>query len=143
MKIGELARATGIAASRIRFYESHGLLQAAARGGNGYRDYPSSAVDTLAFIRQAQGLGFSLAEIKHAMPGSVEGMRVCDTALEPLCSKLVELDEQIRQLRERREIMVGLISRLQAKKLEQNPKQQCRHLKAVASSPRRSRRLNA
>lgn len=142
MKIGELARATGVAASRIRFYESHGLLQTAARGGNGYRDYPSAAVDTLAFILKAQGLGFSLQEIRQGMPGSTDGMRACDLMLEPLCSKLAELDEQIRQLRERRELMAGLIGRLQAKKLEQNPAQPCRQLKAVASSARWKRKLN-
>jgi MerR family transcriptional regulator, copper efflux regulator len=131
MKIGELARAAGIAASRIRFYERHGLLQTAARSDNGYRDYPSSAVDTLGFIRQAQGLGFSLAEIKQAMPGSVEGIRACDSALGPLCKKLIEVDEQIRLLTERREVMIDLISRLQARSLTQNRNQECRRQRAT------------
>lgn len=40
MKIGELARRTGLAASRIRFYEEAGLL-VVQRQANGYRDYPS------------------------------------------------------------------------------------------------------
>jgi MerR family copper efflux transcriptional regulator len=130
MKIGELARTTGVAASRIRFYERHGLLQVAARSNNGYRDYPSSAVDTLGYIRQAQGLGFSLAEIKQAMPDSVEGVRACDSALVPLRGKLLEVDQQIRMLSERREIIVDFISRLQARSVTQNRNQECRRRKA-------------
>ena len=43
MKIGELPRLTGLAASRIRFYEDAGLL-VAQRQANGYRDYPEQAV---------------------------------------------------------------------------------------------------
>ena len=35
MKIGELARRTGLAASRIRFYEASGLLEPARRTGRG------------------------------------------------------------------------------------------------------------
>ena len=38
MKIGELARRSGLAASTIRFYESKGLLKAVSRQSNGYRD---------------------------------------------------------------------------------------------------------
>lgn len=37
MKIGELAKRSGIAASAIRYYEQAGLLPAVARAGNGYR----------------------------------------------------------------------------------------------------------
>ena len=39
MKIGELSQRTGMATSAIRFYESSGLLPAAERGANGYRQY--------------------------------------------------------------------------------------------------------
>ena len=43
MKIGELARRTGLTASRIRFYESLGLLPMVDRMPNGYRHYPKGA----------------------------------------------------------------------------------------------------
>ncbi len=46
MKIGELAERTGLATSRIRFYERIGLLKAARRQANGYRSYPDDAVLT-------------------------------------------------------------------------------------------------
>ena len=48
MKIGELAKRSGLSPSRIRFYESVGLLKAVQRQPNGYRTYPDQAVLVLA-----------------------------------------------------------------------------------------------
>ena len=64
MKIGELSQKTGLAASAIRFYEEQGLLEPAARGGNGYRHYPDSALHRLHMVRAAQSLGFTLDTIR-------------------------------------------------------------------------------
>ncbi len=64
MKIGELASRTGLAASRIRFYEASGLISA-QRQANGYRRYPEQAVQTLGIISCAQQAGFSLDEIRR------------------------------------------------------------------------------
>ncbi|MGC9582281.1 UNVERIFIED_CONTAM: MerR family DNA-binding transcriptional regulator, partial [Salmonella enterica subsp. enterica serovar Typhimurium] len=50
MKIGELARLSGVAASRIRFYEASGLLQPAERQSNGYREYAPESVTRLQII---------------------------------------------------------------------------------------------
>ena len=44
MKIGELARRSGLTPSRIRFYERIGLLKTVDRQSNGYRTYPQQAV---------------------------------------------------------------------------------------------------
>jgi len=63
MKIGELASATGLSRDTLRFYEKRGLLQARRRD-NGYRDYPPEAVQWLCYLRSAQQLGFTLAEIE-------------------------------------------------------------------------------
>ena len=67
MKIGELASRTGLAASRIRFYEASGLISA-QRQANGYREYPEQAVQTLGIISCAQQAGFSLEEIRRLLP---------------------------------------------------------------------------
>jgi len=68
MKIGELAKQTGLAASAIRFYESKGLLKVGTRQSNGYREYPDDAVTVLRVITDAQHAGFSLDEIRQLMP---------------------------------------------------------------------------
>jgi DNA-binding transcriptional MerR regulator len=54
MKIGELARRSGLNASRIRFYEAKGLLNVVSRKANGYREYPAEALTILDIIVGAQ-----------------------------------------------------------------------------------------
>lgn len=68
MKIGELAKRSGLTASRIRFYEASGLLQAAERHANGYRHYGADALHVLDIITCAQSAGFSLDEIRGLLP---------------------------------------------------------------------------
>ena len=67
MQIGELATATGLSRDTLRFYEKRGLLLS-RRLANGYRDYPPEAVQWLCYLRAAQALGFTLAEIETGLP---------------------------------------------------------------------------
>ncbi|SDT83187.1 DNA-binding transcriptional regulator, MerR family [Streptomyces sp. TLI_053] len=62
MRIGELAARTGLSRDTVRFYEKVGLVES-RRSANGYRDFPPGAVEWLHYVRTAQTLGFSLAEI--------------------------------------------------------------------------------
>jgi MerR family copper efflux transcriptional regulator len=64
MRIGELAVAAGLSRDTLRFYEQRGLLSP-ARGSNGYRCYSAATLELLGYIRTAQRLGFSLAEISQ------------------------------------------------------------------------------
>ncbi len=70
MKIGELAKRSGLAASTIRFYESKGLLKSVERRSNGYREYPPDAAAVLAVIVNAQQTGFTLDEIAKILPAN-------------------------------------------------------------------------
>ncbi len=63
MRIGELAHRAGINPRTLRYYERIGLLAPSARTEAGYRLYSDKDADRLAFIRRAQTLGLSLAEI--------------------------------------------------------------------------------
>jgi DNA-binding transcriptional MerR regulator len=67
MQIGELAAATNLSRDTLRFYEKRGLL-VSRRLSNGYRDYPPEAVQWLCYLRAAQSLGFTLAEIETGLP---------------------------------------------------------------------------
>ncbi|MFG2947262.1 MerR family transcriptional regulator [Streptomyces adustus] len=62
MRIGELAARTGLTKDTVRFYERIGLVES-RRLPNGYRDFPPEAVPWLQYVRTAQALGFTLAEI--------------------------------------------------------------------------------
>jgi len=96
MKIGDLARQTGMAASAIRFYESRGLLSKVRRGANGYRDYPPETVQLLTIIGQAQQAGFSLDEIKQLVPADINTWQVSD--IEALEARLAHNKQQLQTL---------------------------------------------
>ena len=64
MNIGEAARASGISAKMIRYYESVGLIPAAERTEAGYRLYSPANVSTLHFIGRARDFGLSMQRIK-------------------------------------------------------------------------------
>lgn len=65
MRVGRIAEAAGVSVQAIRFYERRGLLPRPPRLTSGYRDYPSETVSTVLLIKQMQGLGFTLHELKQ------------------------------------------------------------------------------
>jgi MerR family copper efflux transcriptional regulator len=69
MKIGELAKRTGMATSAIRFYEERGLLPAVARGENGYRLYAQETVERLRELQVGKALGLSLETMRGMFTG--------------------------------------------------------------------------
>jgi Cu(I)-responsive transcriptional regulator len=67
MNIGQAAKASGVSAKMIRYYESVGLIRPAARTGSNYRDFDAREVDELRFLRRARLLGFSVEEIARLL----------------------------------------------------------------------------
>lgn len=63
MNISMAAEQSGVSAKMIRYYESIGLIEAADRRDNGYRDYGDTEVAMLQFVRRTRDLGFSLDEV--------------------------------------------------------------------------------
>jgi DNA-binding transcriptional MerR regulator len=73
MQIGELARRSGLTASRIRFYEAKGLMSVTRRSG--YRAHSAEALVALNIITSAQDAGFTLGEIRRLMSGDLSRCR--------------------------------------------------------------------
>ena len=109
MRIGELAERSGVGSSRIRFYEKRGLLPAAARRENGYRDYPASMAPVLRYIEAAQALGFSLREIAVSLP-AVGSPTALDTILPALERRLSDVEAHIDAAQALRGRLVQLIT---------------------------------
>ncbi|PYB80946.1 MerR family transcriptional regulator [Pseudomonas sp. LB-090624] len=106
MRIGQLAKITGLAPSRIRFYEASGLIQSVERKANGYRDYSEDALWTLELITSAQAAGFSLDEIRHLLPVSSNGWRH-DQLLSGLKRKVEEIEAvQVRLARNKAQLLM-------------------------------------
>ena len=92
MKIGDLARRSGLNASAIRYYESMGILKPAQRVA-GQRRYSADAVDRVLLIRFATDMGFTLNEIRLFLDG-LQG----DTPVGPRWTKLAK--RKIREVEE-------------------------------------------
>ena len=114
MKIGEIAKAAGVSTSRIRFYEREGIIPAAERGANGYRNYPADLIALLRFIEQAQHLGFTLREISEVETGVGEHIVSCSDALAMLAKKRDTITALIAEAQDRKRRIEALMAELEA-----------------------------
>lgn len=113
MRIGQLAEATGVSPSTLRFYERRGLLPAPGRTPSGYRAYPPGAVDRVAFIRRAQTCGLTLAHIGEILAVRDDGTAPCRHLTELVDARLVDIDRRISDLVRARAELDQLRARLQ------------------------------
>jgi DNA-binding transcriptional MerR regulator len=111
MKIGELSRRTGTPTKTIRYYEEIGVLPAPDRAPNGYREYPEDAVDRLAFVREAQATGLTLAEISSILDLRSQGEATCHHVIDLLERHLSAIDRHIETLRQTRTALATLTER--------------------------------
>lgn len=111
MRIGELASRSGLAPSAVRYYEQLGLLPSPRRTASGYRSYADDAVDRIAFIRSAQAVGLTLAEVGQVLGVRDAGGAPCLVVTELIDRRYAEvrariavlraLERELAQLRER------------------------------------------
>jgi DNA-binding transcriptional MerR regulator len=97
LKIGDVAKQTGVAVGALRYYESLGLLQS-ERGDNGYRYYAPAAVHQVQFIKKAQALGFSLEDVGEILTVHHRGDVPCGFVQSLLQDKISQLEQQIAQM---------------------------------------------
>ncbi|WP_191487505.1 MerR family transcriptional regulator [Pseudomonas sp. FEN] len=110
MKIGELALRSGLAASKIRFYEAQGLIRKVQRQANGYREYPAEVLQTLAIIQCAQQAGFSLEELRALVPGAEAEPLDHEAMVDSLERKIDQIEAMQARLAHSKLQLLGIVN---------------------------------
>ncbi len=105
IRISEVARRSGVAASALRFYEERGLIRS-ERAGSGHRWYPREVLRRIAFIVFAQHVGLTLDEIgselaklpPHRAPTGKDWSRLSRTWTSRIEERIAELERLQRGL---------------------------------------------
>lgn len=121
MKIGELAKQTGVSIRSLRYYEQQGLL-APIRMANGYREYSPLMLDQVRTIQFYLNLGLSTEQIAgflHCVLKNKEAF--CEEVLPVYESKLKEIAAQIKQLEQIKTNLEDRIQSIQAERLTDGP----------------------
>ena len=116
LTIGRVAKASGVAAKTIRYYEQIGVLPAPSRGVSGYRLYDERGVERLRFIHRARSLGLPLQHLKALMNTLNGGPR---PPLRPRLRALVReqlnaVNDQIAELELLRQQLEQVFERMQS-----------------------------
>ena len=110
LKIGEVAKLSGIGIEALRFYERSGLLGRPGRTQSGYRLYDHEVLERLDFIKRAQVLGFSLDEIKQIIAEKQAGESPCEAVRDIVRTRLQELDQHMRDMRRYRNELAATLA---------------------------------
>lgn len=114
MRIGEVAKSTGLKVDTIRFYEMEGLVADAGRSKANYRVYGQEQVNRLSFIKRSRDLGFTLEQVRELLRITDDPLGSCaevdaiaSNHLEAIDQKLAALTAMRGELLARLERCVG------------------------------------
>ena len=98
LKIGVLAERAQVNLQTLRYYERERLLPEPPRLSSGYRAYPDNAVRRVRFIKRAQDIGFTLAEIRELLSLRIDPTRERTEVRELAQARIAEIEGKIRTL---------------------------------------------
>ncbi|MGH8467489.1 MAG: MerR family transcriptional regulator [Gammaproteobacteria bacterium] len=115
-KIGAVARALGISAKTIRYYEEIGLVPPPGRESSGWlsagqRIYEENEMERLRFVKAARQLDFSIEDIRQLLVGYESGPP-CGCGARPLLKTLIE--RKLNEIREAIEALKALHAEMQS-----------------------------
>jgi Cu(I)-responsive transcriptional regulator len=108
MNIGTVSNLSGVPPKTIRYYESIGLIPAANRAENGYRDYAQDDVETLRFVNRARRLGFSVKDVGNLLGLWGDRGRTSADVKALALRHIDEIDERINELKSIRQTLAHL-----------------------------------
>jgi len=128
MKIGQVARASGVGVETVRYYERAGLIEAPPRRPSGYRCYPADTVARIRFVRRAKDLGFSLGEIGELLHLRVDPDCTCATIRQRAQAKIADVEGRIGELETMRDALLQITRQCEG----DGPVSECPILDAIA-----------
>lgn len=108
--IGAAAAAVGLSVDTLRYYEKIGLLGNIERTGSGLRRYNEDDISRLKFIKRAQQMNFSLAEIGDLLKMRENPQQARDEVRQLTASKLQEVEQRMRELETLRRELTLLVN---------------------------------
>lgn len=108
MNISQAAKAVELTVKALRYYESIGLVVAAKRADNGYREYSDTDIDQLRFIQRARSNGFSLDECRELLTHYHDTGRQSAHVKALVMNKVATLDTQIAELQRARSQLLSM-----------------------------------
>lgn len=98
MKIGVIARQTGLKIETIRFYEAEGLIAPPGRSDGNYRVYDRSQLDRLSFIKRSRDLGFTLDQVRDLLRLADDPRGSCEGVDDIVALHIDEIDRKLADL---------------------------------------------
>jgi Hg(II)-responsive transcriptional regulator len=108
MRIGDVAARAGVNTQTLRYYERRGILGEPKRSSAGYREYPIDTVRLIRFIKRAQELGFTLAEIEELITLRQTTPKRRAKVRELAAAKMRDIDEKLARLQAMRSALYTL-----------------------------------
>ncbi|BDQ66845.1 Cu(I)-responsive transcriptional regulator [Shewanella xiamenensis] len=112
MKIGEVAKHTGLSVKSIRYYHDIGLI-CGERNEAGYRVYRHRDIESLKFVHQCRDLGFSLEDCKLLLGLRNNDSRNAEDVKQLTRNHLAYVEEQIGKLQNLRSQLQQMVSECQ------------------------------
>ncbi len=97
-RIGEVTKMLNLSADTLRYYEKIKLLSNISRNASGVREYNDKNISLLKFIRRAQKMNFSLAEISDLIQMRTDPQHARDEVRLLTAQKLTEINNSIEDL---------------------------------------------
>jgi len=120
-RIGEAARLAGVNIQTLRFYERRGLIEDPPRRPSGYREYPAGSIPRVQFIKRAQELGFTLAEVQDLLRLRDDPKIPCRQVRATAQAKILDIDDRLRRLKSVRSALATLVASCAANRAHHCP----------------------
>lgn len=111
--ISELASAAEIPTSTLRYYERVGLVNAESRSDGNYRLYSERSLQRVRFIRAAQGIGFTLEDVKILLGSQDDETPECGEVQSLIEARLGDVERQLKELRQVRRVLQRALQKCQ------------------------------